>query len=130
MARILILDDDPDITFAVSLILARQGYDVRTAATRGEGMQALIDFRPDLLILDVMLEQPDDGIAMAQELRRNGNAVPIIMLSSVGRVTGMDFDRDEEMLPVDAFLAKPARPDELLAKVGELLAREGASPCS
>lgn len=130
MARILIVDDDPDITFAVSLILGRQGYDVRTATTRGEGMRALTEFQPDLLILDVMLEQPDDGIAMAQELRRNGNAVPIIMLSSVERVTGMSFDRDDEMLPVEAFLAKPAKPAELLAKVGELLAREGASPCS
>ncbi len=129
MARILILDDDPDITFAVSLFLTRQGHEVRTAATRGEGMQALGEFQPDLLILDVMIEQPDDGIAMAQELRRNHNRVPIIMLSSVGRVTGMRFDRDDEMVPVDAFFAKPARPEELLAKVDELLARKGAASC-
>lgn len=130
MARILILDDDPDITFAVSLFLTRQGHEVKTAATRGEGMRALADFQPELLVLDVMIEQPDDGIAMAQELRRNGNRLPIIMLSSVGRVTGMQFDRDDEMVPVDAFFAKPARPEELLAKVEELLARKGSTSCS
>lgn len=125
MARILVVDDDPDITYAVSLYLKKEGYEVHTAASRSEGTRALAEFKPDLLVLDVMMEQPDDGLAMAQELRRKGMRLPIVMLTSVGRVTGMSFGRDDEMVPVDAFFEKPVRPDDLLRKVGELLQTTG-----
>ena len=121
MARILVVDDDPDITFAVSLYLKREQHEVRTAASRAEGMEAVKAFSPDLLILDVMMEQPDDGIAMAQELRRAGSAVPIIMLTSVGKVTGLDYGRDSDLVPVEAFFEKPVRPDDLLKAVAALL---------
>ena len=123
MAKILVVDDDPDITYAVSLYLKKDGHEVRTAASRAEGMQALAASMPDLMILDVMMEQPDDGIAMAQELRRTGRKLPIVMLTSVGKVTGMSFDRDSELVPVDAFFEKPVKPEALLAKVNELLKR-------
>lgn len=121
MAKILIVDDDPDITFAVSLFLKKDGHDVRTASSRARGMSELAAFSPDLMVLDVMMEQPDDGIAMAQELRRLGHRLPIIMLTSVGRATGMSFDRDDDLVPVDAFFEKPVRPEVLQAKVAELL---------
>lgn len=123
MARILVVDDDPDITYAVSLFLRKEGYEVQTAASRADGMKAIAAFKPDLMILDVMMEQPDDGIAMAQELRRNGVKLPIVMLTSVGKVTGMSFDRDSELVPVDAFFEKPVKPEELLRSLGELLRR-------
>ena len=123
MAKILVVDDDPDITYAVSLSLKKDGHEVRTAASRAEGMQALAASMPDLMILDVMMEQPDDVIAMAQELRRTGRKLPIVMLTSVGKVTGMSFDRDSELVPVDAFFEKPVKPEALLAKVNELLKR-------
>lgn len=121
MARILIVDDDPDIIFAVSLFLKKEGHEVRSATSRADGMQQLETFKPDLMILDVMMEQPDDGIAMAQELRRRGHKLPILMLTSVGKVTGMSFDRDNDLVPVDAFFEKPVKPEDLLKKVAELL---------
>lgn len=121
MAKILVVDDDPDITFAVSLFLKKEGHDVRTAADRTQGMAALLEFEPDLMLLDVMMEQPDDGIAMAQELRRRGHTLPIVMLTSVGRATGMTFDRDDDLVPVDAFFEKPVAPKDLVTKVAELL---------
>jgi two-component system, OmpR family, response regulator len=121
MARILVVDDDPDITFAVSLFLKKEGHEVQTSASRAEGMKALASFKPDLMILDVMMEQPDDGIAMAQELRRTGHQLPIVMLTSVGKVTGMSFDRDNDLVPVDAFFEKPVKPEELLRTLSELL---------
>ena len=124
MARILVVDDDPDITFAISLFLKKEKHEVRVAASRAEGMKALETFKPDLMILDVMMEQPDDGIAMAQDLRRAGVTLPIIMLTSVGKVTGMSYDRDNELVPVDAFFEKPIRPDDLLKKVADLLGRK------
>jgi two-component system OmpR family response regulator len=121
MARILVVDDDPDITFAVSLFLKKDQHDVYTAASRAQGMEAVKTIKPDLLILDVMMEQPDDGIAMAQELRRTGHTLPILMLTSVGKVTGMRYDRDNDLVPVDAFFEKPVKPEDLLKKVTELL---------
>jgi DNA-binding response OmpR family regulator len=123
MAKILVVDDDPDITFAVSLYLKREQHDVQTAANRAEGMEAVQAFLPDLIILDVMMEQPDDGLAMAQELRRAGSAVPIIMLTSVGQVTGMKYGRDNDLVPVEAFFEKPVRRDELLNAVDGLLGK-------
>jgi DNA-binding response OmpR family regulator len=121
MARILVVDDDPDITFAISLFLKKAQHDVQVAASRVEGMKALESFTPDLMILDVMMEQPDDGIAMAQDLRRAGATLPIIMLTSVGKVTGMSYGRDDDLVPVDAFLEKPVRPEDLLKRITELL---------
>lgn len=121
MARILVVDDDSDITYSISLFLRREGHEVHTAGSRGEGMRELEAFHPDLMILDVMMEQPDDGIAMAQDLRRMGHRLPIVMLTSVGKVTGMRFDRDDEVVPVDAFFEKPVAPAELLGRVSELL---------
>ena len=121
MARILVVDDDPDITFAISMYLKKEQHEVHVAASRAEGMKALEASPPDLMILDVMMEQPDDGIAMAQDLRRAGSTVPIIMLTSVGQVTGMSYGRDSDLVPVDVFFEKPVRPDDLLKAVAGLL---------
>jgi DNA-binding response OmpR family regulator len=124
MAKILIVDDDPDITFATELFLKKARHEVRTAANRAGGMLAIEEWHPDLVILDVMMEMPDDGIAMAQELRRQGSTTPILMLTSVAKVTGFSYGQDQELVPVDAFFEKPIEPEALLRKVDELLARE------
>lgn len=127
MARILIVDDDPDVVEACKLFLERDSHEIATAYSREEGMASVGSFKPDLLILDVVMEQPDDGIAMAQELRRQGFAKPILMLTSIGRVTGLSYGRDAELVPVDVFLEKPADPTTLRRLVGELLAGKGGS---
>jgi len=123
MAKILIVDDDPDITFAIELFLKKAQHEVLTASNRADGMKAIEDGNPDLIILDVMMEQADDGIAMAQELRRQGCEIPILMLTSVGKVTGFTYDEDQELVPVNAFFEKPIQPDILLKKVNELVAK-------
>jgi DNA-binding response OmpR family regulator len=122
MAKVLVVDDDPDVVDACRLFLEKQGHQVVTAFNRAEGMKALKDQKPALLILDVMMEQPDDGLAMAQELRRSGNKIPIVMLTSIGKVTGLQYGQDNEMVPVEAFLEKPVDPGTLCNKVAELLA--------
>src|SRR5512137_1726297 len=122
MAKILIVDDDPDITFATGLFLKKAQHEVLTASNRADGLKAIDDENPDLIILDVMMEEADDGIAMAQELRRQGCDTPILMLTSVGKVTGFAYDEDHEMVPVNAFFDKPIQPDLLVQKVNELLA--------
>ena len=121
MAKILIVDDDPDVVEAVRLFLSKAGHEVVGSFSRAEGMSRLNDVKPDLLILDVMMEQPDDGIAMAQDLRRSGFKKPIIMLTSVSKALGMSYGRDNEMVPVDEFIEKPVLPTALIDKVNNLL---------
>ncbi|NLX05954.1 MAG: response regulator transcription factor [Phycisphaerae bacterium] len=125
MARILIIDDDPDVVEASRIPLERAGHQISSAGSRQEGMSAISKQNPDLLILDVMMDRPDDGVAMAQELRRSGFSAPILMLTNLSHVTGMDFGKDEDVVPVDEFLAKPLDPSTLVSKVDELLKKEG-----
>ena len=125
MTRILIVDDDPDIAEAARLVLERQGYEVGNATNRRDGMEALVENPPDLLILDVMMEEPDDGLRMARDIRKGGNTVPIMMLTSINATMGITVDKDEEMVPVDDFQSKPIDPRVLVAAVRTLLERRG-----
>ena len=123
MANILIVDDDPDIVEASRLFLEKEGHKVTSACSRDEGMKALQKCRPDLLVLDVMMDQPDDGIAMAQDLRRSGFRQPILMLTSLSKVAGFEYDMDSDVLPVDDFQTKPIDPSVLIGKVKQLLTK-------
>jgi DNA-binding response OmpR family regulator len=93
--KILIIDDDPDIVDAGRLVLEREGYEVVGAPNRADGMKKLEEIKPDLLILDVMMEEPDDGLRMAREIRKNGNEVPIIS----DRVNAMASGRQDGRRP-------------------------------
>jgi CheY-like chemotaxis protein len=119
--KILIVDDDPDIQEAGRLILEKEGHDVACASSRAEGLKRVKEYEPDLLILDVMMEEPDDGLNMARELRKQGFAKPILMLTSVNAAMGLQIDRDDEMVPVDTFQSKPVEPKTLIAQVNVLL---------
>ena len=121
MPKILIIDDDPDIVESTSIILKSEGYEVFSAGNAQEGMAAVIDGKPELIILDVMMELPDDGFVLAQDLRAKGIKTPILMLTSVSKALGMSFGKHEEMVPVDEFQEKPLDPKVLIAKVKELL---------
>jgi DNA-binding response OmpR family regulator len=123
MAKILVVDDDPDIVEATKLFLEREGHQIEVAYTRQDGLKKVSSFNPDLLILDVIMEQPDDGFTMAQELRRKGNKLPILMLTSVESASGLSFGKDNEMVPVDDFQSKPIEPAALVKKVNSLLKR-------
>lgn len=131
MANILIIDDDPDVTEAGRLVLQKEGHQVTTANNADAGLVAIRQSAPDLLILDIMMQNPDDGINMARQLKKEGYKFPILMLSSIGRVTGMNYGTDKEMLPAEAFIDKPVKPAALIEKVSELLkcAKGGCSCC-
>ncbi|MFH0916281.1 MAG: response regulator [bacterium] len=127
MSRVLIVDDDLDVVVATSLVLEKAGYTVSSASNSGDGLRAVEELRPDLLVLDVMMEEPDDGLRLARDLRRKGHALPILMLTSVNQAMGLRIDKDEEIVPVDEFLEKPADPATLVDMVKRLLeGRKGA----
>jgi DNA-binding response OmpR family regulator len=126
VARILIVDDDPDMVEAGRYVLEREGHTVASASNIETGLQALDETNPDLLILDVMMEEADDGLVFARKVRRKGLTIPILMLTSVNRAMGLSIGKDEEMVPVDEFMEKPVDPALLVAKVAGLLAGKGA----
>ena len=125
MFKILIVDDDPDMVDAGRIVLEREGYSVESASNVAEGLTKLEEGQPDLLILDVMMEEPDDGLRFARQVRRVGNTLPILMLTSVNRAMGLQIGKDEEMVPVDEFVEKPVDPADLVEKVRWLLEKRG-----
>lgn len=120
MTRIAIIDDDPDIIEASSLVLKAKGYDVITASNPEDGFNIVVEHKPDLIILDVMMDEPDDGFFLAQKFRRQKINTPILMYTSVSKAVGLEFGQGE-MVPVDDFVEKPISPDQLVAKVEQLL---------
>jgi DNA-binding response OmpR family regulator len=120
MAKIAIIDDDPDILDASTLILQSKGYDVITATNPDDGYKIIKEQNPDLIILDVMMNEPDDGFFLAQKLRREKIETPIIMYTSVSKTLGLEFAAGE-MIPVDEFVEKPISPETLIDKVEKLL---------
>jgi len=126
--RILIIDDDPDITEAMRVVLDNKGYEVCSALDGADGLERLKEARPDLIILDVMMRTSQEGFELARELKHDTQYkdIPILMLTAVKEKTGLDFKTaagDEAWLPVEEYLDKPVKPDVLLAKVEGLLAR-------
>ena len=132
MAKILMIDDDPDIVTAIRIPLEASGYDFFVASSGTEGLEKIKEVKPDLIILDVMMETATEGFQLAHRLRdRSPNSeyaeysdIPILMLTAIHTTTPLRFTPDEDYLPVDAFLDKSADPDQLLAKVAELLQPE------
>uniref|UniRef100_A0A7C4GD91 Response regulator n=1 Tax=candidate division WOR-3 bacterium TaxID=2052148 RepID=A0A7C4GD91_UNCW3 len=126
MPKVLIVDDDPDIVDSLTLVLTKEGFTAVSATSREAAMAAVEKEKPDLIILDVMMEQPDDGFVVAQDLRRKGVKTPIVILSSIGHVTGYQYGRDSEVAPVDEFVSKPVAPAELVSRVKALMKRRQA----
>lgn len=123
MAKIIIIDDDPDILDASTLVLNSKGYETITASNPEDGFKMVKDNNPDLIILDVMMNEPDDGFFLAQKFRKDKIKTPIIMYTSISKATGMDFGKSE-LVPVDEYVEKPISPDELIEKVEKLLKRK------
>lgn len=120
MALIAVIDDDPDILEASSLVLKTKGHEVITADNPKDGYTIVKEKTPDLIILDVMMDEPDDGFFLAQKFRRENITTPIIMYTSVSKTVGMDFGKSE-IVPVDDFVEKPITPELLIKKVESLL---------
>jgi DNA-binding response OmpR family regulator len=129
MAKILIVDDDPDITESMRIILESCRHTIKTAKNGEEGLKEAAAAKYDLVILDVMMETMSKGFEVARQLRagKHNAKTPILLLTAIKESTGLDFETeagDKEWLPVDSYLEKPLKPNELLVKVESLLKRK------
>jgi two-component system alkaline phosphatase synthesis response regulator PhoP len=129
MAKILIIDDDPDMVLATRLCLEGAGHEVVEAASGAEGLEMIKAEQPDLIVLDVMMDTTTEGFQLALKLRSpdphseyvNYKGIPILMLTSIHATAPTRVAPDQDYLPVDAFVDKPIDPDDLVSKVDELL---------
>lgn len=110
---ILCVDDDPDILEALRVVLEANGYIVATASSAEEGLQVYKQVKPDLLIVDLMMEEIDAGTRFVKELQALGNRAPVYMLSSTGDNLYATVDYSE--LGLAGIFQKPVNPDTLLA---------------
>ena len=127
--KILIVDDDPDVTHAMKVVLETQQYEVSTAVNSKEAKILLEQGMPDLIILDVMMDTMREGFIFDRELKHNSKYkdIPVLMLTAVKEKTGLDFKSeagDPDWLPVDDFLDKPVKPNVLLETVARLLEKK------
>lgn len=117
-AKILVIDDEPSILDLVTAYLRREGYEVHTAMDGPAGLKAARAFKPDLIVLDVMLPGMD-GIELLTRLRRESD-VYVIMLTArseeMDKVVGLSVGADD-------YLTKPFSPRELVARVKAALRR-------
>ena len=130
-AKILIVDDDPDIVEALKMTLEANHYQVYTAANGTEGLNQVKAVEPDLIILDVMMDTITEGFQVSYQLRNPDPKseytpyakIPILMLTAIVEKKSMKFStqKDGDFLPVDDFVEKPIRPQALLEKVKKLL---------
>src|SRR5689334_8800807 len=118
-AKILVVEDSPDLLSLLERLLCSHGWEVRSACDGNTALARAIDYRPDLAIIDIGLPGRD-GLEVTAELRRRRLNAPVLMLTARGsvadRVTGLDAGADD-------YLAKPFDADELVARVRALLRR-------
>jgi two-component system OmpR family response regulator len=119
--RILVVDDEPSIADVISIALRYNGYEVETAADGTAALRAVAEFRPQLIVLDVML--PDlDGFEVARRLRDRAEDVPILFLTArdttEDKVRGLTLGGDD-------YVTKPFSVEELLARIATVLRRFG-----
>ncbi|HZF92532.1 response regulator transcription factor [Streptomyces sp.] len=118
MPRVLLVEDDPAVREGVELGLRRRGHEVRSAATGEAGLAALDEFRPDLLLLDLMLPGMN-GVQVCRRVRED-TQLPIIMLTA----RGDDFDVIVGLeAGADDYIVKPARPEVIEARIRAVLRR-------
>jgi CheY-like chemotaxis protein len=130
MAKILMIDDDPDMVLAAQLCLQGAGHTLVSARNAEIGLGQLAAVKPDLIILDVMMDSATEGFQTALALRSPDPAspyaafcrVPLVMLTALHSTTDLRFAPDADYLPVDAFLDKPIVPDVLISTINKLLA--------
>jgi CheY-like chemotaxis protein len=129
--RILLVDDDPDQRLSLRLPLEAAGFAVFEAASYDQGLAAVKQIKPDLIVLDVMMDTTTAGFQFALTLHKpdaDGEykefaKLPIIMLTAIHSTTPLRFSPDEDYLPVQTLLEKPADPRQLLDMIHQYLGR-------
>ncbi len=117
--KILIVDDDPDFTFATSAVLRSAGYSVSSATDGEKGLGLARAEKPDLIILDVMMTYLLEGLSVGAQLQADPDLakIPVLMLSAIARTEHVGSFPTDQSLPAQYFLTKPVPAAKLLETV-------------
>ncbi|MDO8301923.1 MAG: response regulator [Sedimentisphaerales bacterium] len=122
---ILVVDDDFDFVQQQKIQLERAGFNVITADSQRGAEELLSQTRPDLAVVDLMMEYKDSGFALCYHIKKKDASIPVILVTAVTSETGLEFDaateEERSWVKADAMLAKPLRFEQLLWEIQQLL---------
>lgn len=122
---ILIVDDDTDFLNQMKFHIERIGYQVVMAESQREGEKYIENNRPDLVIVDLMMENEDSGFILSYKIKKKYPDVPVIIATAVTAETGMVFginnEEERSWIKADLYLEKNLRPDQLQREIAKLL---------
>ncbi len=128
-AKILVIDDDPDFVDAITPILQSAQYGVISAANPAQGKEKILAEKPDLILLDIMMDSLFDGFSLCNDIKtakefKDVKDTPVIFISAVKEMTGARFQfqgEEQGLIGPDDYIDKPVKPEDLIARVEKLL---------
>lgn len=124
---VLLADDDADYLFQMQLLLENAGFNVITADSQRLAEEIIDSVKPDLAILDLMMEKDDSGFILSYKIKKKYPDVPVILATAVSQETGISFgldaEEDRSWIKADLYLEKGIRHDQLLLEIEKLLKR-------
>lgn len=123
--KVLIVDDDPDFLEQMDMMFQAKGYQTRTSPGRKEAEAVLEEYQPEIAVIDLMMENDDDGFVLAYRLKRKLPECAVLMVTNVTGETGLEFPRVDDSagwISADAVFSKPVRFEQLeeqLRKMGK-----------
>ncbi|HDR89161.1 MAG TPA: response regulator [Bacteroidetes bacterium] len=126
---ILVVDDDMDYLLQLETMLKKMGFRVETAESQKEGEDKLEKVKPDLAIVDLMMENMDSGFILSRKIKQRYPEVPVVIATAVtsetGMIFGLDTEEEKQWIKADLYLEKGLREDQLHREITRLLKQAG-----
>jgi two-component system, OmpR family, response regulator len=121
---VLLVDDDADFIFQHKAKLEKLNFNVMEASSVNEALEVMETQKPDIAIIDLMMDEMDDGFVLAHHIKKRNPEIPIIMATAVAFATGYEFHKDsaerKNWIKVDVILPKPLRFEQLKTEMKKL----------
>jgi CheY-like chemotaxis protein len=126
MAKILVVDDDPDFVRATKLVLEKNGHEVIAASSGDSGYRRAKEDRPAMVVLDVIMDTVLDGLSVSQRMHDDPELedIPIIMVTSIANTDYAELFPTDEFIHINAFLSKPFSAEALMKQVNKYLPKD------